>query len=306
LAYNHQTSITATLDGILMQQSEFRLEILIYDDASTDRTQKIIKSYVQKYPDVIKPILSKVNYYSQGVAPSPKFNLSRAKGDYIAMCECDDRWTDVYKLQKQLTAFQKNPNLSLCATGYEIVGKNGSSQMINEADKFSKCNFDLIDFLRTWPNVQTLTVLFKNYQLDWVPSICEKNYRGSVFVFLHALFFGDLEFIPDVTAEYYYSGDGIWSSKSPEEKLKMSTDNVRAMQDLTALYSNHKDSKLISKLLKIRLLKLVAEYVVYVILRMRVRSYIGILKSYSVRENFKINVFVVKILARKVIKGLYK
>ncbi len=49
------------LEGILMQKTNFDIEVLIHDDASTDGTQDIIKSYQQKYPNIIKPILQTEN-----------------------------------------------------------------------------------------------------------------------------------------------------------------------------------------------------------------------------------------------------
>lgn len=65
MAYNHASYIRQCLDGFMMQKTNFSFEVLIHDDASTDGTQEIIREYVKKYPDVIKPIYQVENQYSK-------------------------------------------------------------------------------------------------------------------------------------------------------------------------------------------------------------------------------------------------
>ena len=57
--YNHVNYIRQCLDGFVMQKTNFPIEILIHDDASTDGTQDIIRGYEAKYPNIIKPIYQK-------------------------------------------------------------------------------------------------------------------------------------------------------------------------------------------------------------------------------------------------------
>ena len=56
ITYNHENFIRQTLEGFVMQKTNFKFEVLINDDASTDKTAEIIKEYQEKYPDIIKPI----------------------------------------------------------------------------------------------------------------------------------------------------------------------------------------------------------------------------------------------------------
>lgn len=106
IAYNHEKYITDTLDGFLIQKNNFPVEILVHDDASTDRTADIIREYEKRYPHIIKPIYQTVNQYSQGKRIS-LFNFERAQGKYIAMCEGDDYWFDPQKLQVQHDILEK-------------------------------------------------------------------------------------------------------------------------------------------------------------------------------------------------------
>lgn len=112
-AYNHEKYIAQALDGILMQKTAFRVEIIVHDDASEDRTPEIIKEYAEKYPDRIVPILQLENQFSLGRRPK-RFTYPKAKGRFIALCEGDDFWTSADKLQRQVDALNKHPGIDLC------------------------------------------------------------------------------------------------------------------------------------------------------------------------------------------------
>jgi len=122
ITYNHERYIRDCLEGFLMQKTNFPIEILIHDDASTDSTADIIREYQKKRPDIIKPILQKENQYSKiGCGPIIKNIFSRCSGKYIALCEGDDFWTDQFKLQKQFDLFQRFPHLTFSATGGQVL-----------------------------------------------------------------------------------------------------------------------------------------------------------------------------------------
>ncbi|ANU27616.1 glycosyltransferase family 2 protein [Planococcus versutus] len=119
-AYNHEEFIAEALDSLLMQKTNFAYEILVHDDASTDRTADIIKSYEQKYPDIVKPIYQTINQYSQNISFELS-NMARAEGKYIAICEGDDYWTDSEKLQRQVDYMETHPECSMCVHAAEKV-----------------------------------------------------------------------------------------------------------------------------------------------------------------------------------------
>ena len=52
-AFNHERYIRQTLNGFLMQKTDFPFVVLISDDASTDNTAKIIREYEEKYTEII-------------------------------------------------------------------------------------------------------------------------------------------------------------------------------------------------------------------------------------------------------------
>jgi glycosyltransferase involved in cell wall biosynthesis len=113
ITYNHIHFLDQCIKGFLMQKTNFPIEILIHDDASTDGTTELIKTYVAKYPEIIKPTYQKENQFSKGKRITPIL-IQKAQGKYIALCEGDDYWTDPFKLQKQVDFLEGNVEYGMC------------------------------------------------------------------------------------------------------------------------------------------------------------------------------------------------
>ena len=95
--YNHEAYIEKALKGFVEQKTQYKFEVLLHDDASTDNTVKIIQKYEKLYPDLIKPIYQKYNQYSVDPNRIVEIQWPRITGKYVAFCEGDDYWIDCYK-----------------------------------------------------------------------------------------------------------------------------------------------------------------------------------------------------------------
>ena len=60
-AYNHAPYIAQALDSFLAQETDFGVEILVHDDASTDGTQAILRAYARRHPGVVLPLFEREN-----------------------------------------------------------------------------------------------------------------------------------------------------------------------------------------------------------------------------------------------------
>lgn len=216
--YNHAPYIRQCLDGFLMQEGNFMIEILIHDDASTDGTADIIREYKENYPDIIFPIYQTENQYSKksvrGI--NATFNFPRAKGKYIAMCEGDDYWTDPHKLQKQVDFLKANPDFNLCCHDWEVNtdGIITSSPIHNKYKKIFYFDFDTLPWI--WIT-KTNTLLFKNHAFDF--SILQRyQYNRDVHIVYHLLKTGKGAFFPIVMSGYRIHGGGIWGKQNLNKK----------------------------------------------------------------------------------------
>ena len=111
ICYNQEKYIRQTLDGFVMQQTNFPFEIVISDDGSKDTTRQIIAEYKTKHPKMFRDVSPEQNL---GSITNFAYVQKEAKGKYIAICEGDDYWTDPYKLQKQVDFLECHPDYSIC------------------------------------------------------------------------------------------------------------------------------------------------------------------------------------------------
>lgn len=116
ITYNHEQYIREALESFLMQETEFKYEIVVHDDASVDRTAGIVKEYEEKYPNLIHGIYQTENQTSKnGIDRNWLWSIQAryCKGKYIAFCEGDDYWLDAHKLQMQINYMEENPECVL-------------------------------------------------------------------------------------------------------------------------------------------------------------------------------------------------
>lgn len=113
LSFNHERYLQECFEGFLAQRTDFPVEILVHDDASTDRSADIIRRYADRHPKIFRPILQTENQYSKGHGILIPFVFPRATGKYVALCEGDDYWCDPGKLQRQVDWLESHPECGL-------------------------------------------------------------------------------------------------------------------------------------------------------------------------------------------------
>lgn len=84
--HNAENTLKNCLDSIILQNFEYQIEIVCIDDASTDNSREIVKSYIKKRPN-IQLIGTNKNI---GSGKARNLGLRKATGDYILFCDADD------------------------------------------------------------------------------------------------------------------------------------------------------------------------------------------------------------------------
>lgn len=205
ITYNHSAYIRQCLDGMLMQQTTFGFEILIHDDCSTDGTDDIIREYVSRYPQIIKPLFEEENQYQQGKPIGTiVWNLPRAKGKYIAMCEGDDYWTDSLKLQKQVDFMEANPEYGLCYTDYDMCDENGNlTHKSCFEEGYAKPILSFEEHLYRQGYIAPMTWLFRRDVYEsFQHGMLAGTSDGSYVVALEFFYNSKVAFLPYTTATY--------------------------------------------------------------------------------------------------------
>ena len=118
ITYNHEPYIAQAIEGVLMQGTDFPIELIIGEDCSTDGTRNIVSYYQKKYPDIIRVITSDKNV---GACKNGLRTDKACRGKYIAYCEGDDYWHHPLKLQKQVDYLESHPDVGLVHSDYDVV-----------------------------------------------------------------------------------------------------------------------------------------------------------------------------------------
>jgi len=123
-AYNAEKLISASIDSIL-SQTYANFELLICNDASKDYTADVIK----KYDD------PRIKFYSNeqnlGYLRTINFLMSKSTGDYIAFQDADDI-SHPKRFEVIMSIFEKNQDLSLCGSNFDIIDDSGKVIHRNE------------------------------------------------------------------------------------------------------------------------------------------------------------------------------
>lgn len=135
-AYNHESFIRDAIEGMLKQETDFKYEVIIHDDASTDGTVDIIREYKKEYPDQIKLILQEKNQFQKQHSIYAEYLFPQVSGKYIAFCEGDDYWTDEKKLQKQVDFLETHTDYSMCMhNAVKLNYVTGERKLLNTFEK---------------------------------------------------------------------------------------------------------------------------------------------------------------------------
>jgi len=209
--YNHEQFIHDALESFIAQKTNFTYEILVHDDASSDLTAIILKEYQDKYPDLIKPIFQKENKGKLGINVWTEYQFPRATGQYIALCDGDDYWTDPLKLQKQVDFLEGNPDFILCYHWQSFKYERNAGVYYGEtlgADQMATSS--LKDLFEWKVRIETRTMMFRNIFNDSkLPDWFSKIAFGDIALNFIFGAFGKFGFINENMAVYRITGSGI-------------------------------------------------------------------------------------------------
>lgn len=218
-AYNQEKYIKSTLEGFVMQKTNFPFEVIVHDDASTDTTADIIREYEQKYPDIIKPIYETENQYSKKDGSLSRILRKNIRGKYVAFCEGDDFWIEPYKLQKQYDALENNPDCVACFTKVLCCNEDGShSDMAYPKDEF-QIKGGLIPQRQFAEIIYAKGYVFQTNGYFFRKEVVENKYKfeyahylnGDETLLRSALILGNVYYIDEPCSYYRICSAGSWN-----------------------------------------------------------------------------------------------
>jgi len=224
---NHERYIEQCLDGALTQQTEFPIEVLIGVDASTDSTARIVRERIDPADRQFQVIFHE---QQQGLARNLRDLWSKARGEYVAILEGDDYWTDPRKLHKQVEALDGHPDWALCFHRARITKEQGDDILEPAEDDFPM-ESSLADLLRR-NFIVNVSVM---YRRSYVPEIPERMQplvqQDWALHALHARH-GKIGYLPDVMCVWRHHAQGMWTAAPECQRWRWIFECYDAFEDL--------------------------------------------------------------------------
>ena len=233
ITYNQKKIIKDAINSFLVQKTDFPIEILIHDDASTDGTAEIVRVYENKYPDLIDVVYQTENQYSKGKRVFYNlFNIARGK--YIALCEGDDYWTDPLKLQKQVDFLESHPECSLCC--HKVIIHFGDGEFPDSVSP--KFNGNRILNKKEF-FIFTCSVMFRNIIPEEYYSYISDFKVGDTPLWHYLAQFGNVAFLDQCMATYRRHKAGVFGSLSQIDQVLCMIDTREKITRKLGYQENH-------------------------------------------------------------------
>jgi glycosyltransferase involved in cell wall biosynthesis len=143
ITYNHERYIETALASVFAQRTTRRLEVIVSEDRSTDRTFEIVRAFADAHGPVAI-LRSEKNLASNAVLTRA---IAAASGKYICLLDGDDFWTDVEKVDKQAEILDRSPCFSAVFHNAAVV--DGESRQI--AERWTPAHHpELLDLPALW------------------------------------------------------------------------------------------------------------------------------------------------------------
>jgi len=238
ITYNHENYIREAIEGVLIQQCNFDVELIIANDCSTDKTDKKVQNIIHNHPN--SSWIQYTNHsQNKGMMPNFIWAMQQCKGKYIALCEGDDYWTDPLKLQKQVDFLEANEEYVLCFHQVNILKTNG--EIVDDFITKVPENYETLETLALLGNyIHTPSVVFRNIIKEF-PFEFEQSPIGDYFLYMMLSQHGKLKCLHEEMAVYRY-GVGIHSTK---DKFKMAKSNFLLFSLLLSYFYNPKINQIL-------------------------------------------------------------
>jgi dTDP-4-amino-4,6-dideoxygalactose transaminase/glycosyltransferase involved in cell wall biosynthesis len=225
VTYNHERFIERAVRGALSQQADFEYEIIIGEDCSTDGTRAVLARLNAEFPGRLRLLLGERNF-------GPQRNFQGAymecRGDYIALLDGDDYWTDPDKLRKQVAVLDADPSCTLCYHPTRYVSADEEPTGYIHPPETTPVQPTINDLFRS-NLINPCSAMLRRAAVpelpDWMLSVAP----GDWPLFLLAADAGRLLRMDEVMAAYRIHAGGTWSQLSVAARLERTFDMLAAV-----------------------------------------------------------------------------
>ncbi|HMO50415.1 MAG TPA: glycosyltransferase [Kiritimatiellia bacterium] len=210
--YNREKYVRECLDSAL-RQTYPNIEVVVVDDASTDRTVEILR----EYGDRITLILRDTN---SGICPITRNQAIQAStGTYVALLDSDDAWYPE-KIERQVAFLEAHPDIPLCHTACRVIDDASRELEVRHEGRIPPTGAYFRPLLdHCWITISS--VMMRRTHYDTIGPFNHRDPYGYLGedheFFLRTAARYSIGFLPEVLGKYRKSAAGItagnWKAK---------------------------------------------------------------------------------------------
>lgn len=277
--FNQSKYITDTLNGFVMQQTDFPYVCCIVDDASKDGEQEVIRKYVADNFDLSEDschferetdyafityaqhktnkncyfavLYLKENHFSIKKPKMPYLAEWQDECEYHALCEGDDYWTNETKLQKQVDFLDSHLENSMCFYDVKTFNEDTSTDEGPQSSIWGSANSNMPKdkkelfyyIMEGKCRIQTLSVMYRSKLFPQIPKDEYTFMMGDTCLWLNLSQLGPIHYIPDCVGVYRVHEGSACHNKKTQLRFNLSMFEMR-------VYYCHKYRYEVSKYVK--------------------------------------------------------
>ena len=222
--YNQENLVTQAIDSILTQEVNFAYEIVIGEDASSDRTREIVIGLGKQHPDKIRVLLRNREEADRDrrVGLAGKINylnaLRSCRGQYIAILDGDDYFTSTHKLQRQVDFLDTHPECAICFHNVLAVYDDDSKAPEKLCSADQQHISDLEQLL--WGNfIPACSIMYRREPIVDIPDWFLTAKMGDWPLNIFKAQYGKIGYLDEVMAAYRVHVAGVWSLRRRSHQI---------------------------------------------------------------------------------------
>lgn len=214
ITYRQEDYIRQTLDSILMQQTDFRYNIVVADDCSPDTTLRIIEEYAER--SNVEFIFLR-NEKNLGYTENYKRAFAACTAPYIAIMEGDDYWTSPQHLQHHVDFLDAHPDCSISFNRHERLFVDKGYTDIPAWSEQEDYRLITTNQLALGNQIGNLSCcVLRNRKIE--DKIFEAYFFADWLLGMYLGMYGTLAQQKKVTSAYRVHDNGQWSRMGEEEQ----------------------------------------------------------------------------------------
>lgn len=232
VTYNHEQFIRQAIDSILMQTFSGKIVIVVADDGSHDATVAVIRAYEEA--GAACPFIFLPAHENVGITRNYERGFAACTGDYVAVLEGDDYWTDPLKLEKQVAFLESHRECVACGTNYIVF------------EEVMKRFTPRVPTLDGWTYLTSRSLIYDNvignfstcmYRAASLRLIPPSLFRLKAYDWaLHIILgqFGPIGFLQSPMSVYRIHPGGTWGALTNEQRIVEQIDLIHQYDQATS------------------------------------------------------------------------